>query len=67
MAYESCFQRICKTIIGILHEIFPKKWKFMVRQGNILGRIVSQNGISKDIDKISIIVNLLRLINLHGV
>ena len=35
----------------------------MVRQGRILGQIVSKNGISTDLDKINIIVDLPILTN----
>ena len=37
----------------------PKKCKFMVCQGKILGHIVSSNGISTNKDKIKLIINLL--------
>ena len=33
---------------------------FMVRQGKILGNIVSKNGISTDFEKIEVIVSLPR-------
>ncbi|MCO5581469.1 hypothetical protein L7F22_035354 [Adiantum nelumboides] len=36
----------------------PNKCKFMVRQGKILGHIVSKHGISTDMDKIKVIVDL---------
>ena len=36
----------------------PEKCKFMVRQGRILGHIVSANGIAIDQDKIKVIVEL---------
>ena len=36
----------------------PDKCKFMVRQGKILGHIVSKNGISTDMDKIKVIIEL---------
>ena len=36
----------------------PDKCKFMVRQGKILGHIVSANGISIDKEKIKVIVDL---------
>ena len=36
----------------------PEKCTFMVRQGKILGHIISQNGISTDLDKIKVIVDL---------
>ena len=45
----------------------PEKCKFMVRQGKILGHIVSKNGISTDMDKIKIIAELPRPINAKGV
>ena len=45
----------------------PEKCKFMVRQGKILGHIVSKNGISTDLDKISVIVDLPRPLNYKGV
>ena len=39
----------------------------MVKQGNILGHIVSQNGISTDLDKIKVIVDLPRPKNVKEV
>ena len=39
----------------------------MVRQGKILGHIVSRNGISTDLDKIKVIVKLHRPKNPKGV
>ena len=45
----------------------PEKCKFMVRQGKILGHIVSKNGISTDLDKIRVIVDLTRPVNAKGV
>ena len=39
----------------------------MVRQGKILGHIVSRNGISTDANKIAVIVELPRPINAKGV
>lgn len=39
----------------------------MVRQGKILGHIVSRNGITTDTDKIAVIVTLPRPINSKGV
>ena len=45
----------------------PEKCKFMVRQGKILGNIVSKNGISTDMDKVKAIVELPRPINAKGV
>ena len=45
----------------------PEKCKFMVRQGKILGHIVSKNGISTDLDKIKVIVDLPRPMNYKGV
>ena len=38
----------------------PKKCVFMVRQGKILGHIVSKNGILTDFEKIEVIVSLSR-------
>ncbi|MCO5557895.1 hypothetical protein L7F22_011467 [Adiantum nelumboides] len=38
----------------------PKKCVFMVRQGKILGHIASKNGISTDMEKILVIVELPR-------
>ena len=38
----------------------PEKCVFMVRQGKILGHIVSRNGISIDFKKIKVIVDLSR-------
>ena len=59
MIFEKCLiYRICLN---------PEKCKFMVRQGKILGHIVSKNGISTDMDKIQIIVDLPRPINAKGV
>ena len=43
------------------------KYKFMVRQGKILGHIVSRNNISMDADKITVIVDLPRPVNAKGV
>ena len=43
------------------------KCKFMVRQGKILGHIVSRNGISTDAEKIAAIVKLPRPHNAKGV
>ena len=37
-----------------------KKCVFMVRQGKILGHIVSKNGISIDFEKIKVIIELPR-------
>ena len=45
----------------------PDKCKFMVRQGKILGHIVSRNGISTDAEKIAAIVKLPRPHNAKGV
>lgn len=45
----------------------PKKCKFMVCQGNILGHIVSKNDIFTDLDMISVIVELPRPLNPKGV
>lgn len=52
-----------------LYRIFlnPKKCKFMVRQGKILGHIISRNGISTDADKVAAIVELPRPHNAKGV
>ena len=50
LVFQKCrFYRICLN---------PEKCKFMVRQGKILGHIVSGNGISTDEDKIKVIVEL---------
>ena len=38
----------------------PEKCVFMVRQGKILGHIVSKNGISIDLEKINTIVAMPR-------
>ena len=43
------------------------KCKFMVRQGKILCHIVSKNGISTDMDKVKVVVELPRPINAKGV
>lgn len=45
----------------------PEKCKFMVRQGKILGHIISHNGISTNADKIAAIVELPRPHNAKGV
>ena len=45
----------CQTFCICLN---PKKCVFMVKQGQILGHIVSKNGISTDLDKINIIADL---------
>src|SRR5271155_3870643 len=52
-----------------IYRIFlnPEKCKFMVRQGKILGHIVSKNSISTDLDKINVIVELPRPLNQKGV
>ena len=39
----------------------------MVRQGKILGHIALKNKISMDMDKIQVILNLLRPINAKGI
>ena len=44
----------------------PKKYKFMVCQGKILGHIVSENDISIDADKIRVIVELMLPMNAKG-
>ena len=50
LIFEKCrIYRICLN---------PDKCKFMVRQGKILGHIVSKNGISTDEEKIAVIVTL---------
>ena len=52
LIFETCtIYRICLN---------PKKCVFMVRQGKILGHIVSKNGISTDFEKIKVIVELPR-------
>ncbi|MCO5605341.1 hypothetical protein L7F22_059523 [Adiantum nelumboides] len=45
-----------------LYRIFlnPEKWVFMIKQGKILGHIVSKNGISPNMEKILVIVELPR-------
>ena len=45
----------------------PDKCKFMVRQGKILGHIVSANGISTVEEKIKVIVELPRPVHAKGV
>ena len=52
-----------------VYRIFlnPDKCKFMVRQGKILGHIVSRSGISTDADKVVVIVELPRPVNAKGV
>ena len=55
LIFEKCqTYRICLN---------PDKCAFMVRQGKILGHIVSKNGISTDQDKIQVILQLSRLTN----
>ena len=44
-----------------------EKCKFMVRQGKVLGHIVSKKGISTDMDKVKVIVELPRPITAKGV
>ena len=52
LIFEKCrIYRICLN---------PEKCVFMVRQGKILGHIVSRNGISTDFEKIKIIIELPR-------
>ncbi len=52
LIFEKCrLYRICLN---------PEKCVFMVRQGKILGHIVSKNGISTDFEKIRVIVELPR-------
>ena len=59
LIFEKCqVYRICLNL---------EKCKFMVRQGKILGHIVSQNGISIDEEKIRVIVELPRPLNDKGV
>ena len=59
LVFEKCrVYRICLN---------PDKCKFMVRQGKILGHIVSANGISTDEEKIKVIVELPRPIHAKGV
>ena len=59
LVFEKCrLYRICLN---------PEKCKFMVRQGKILGHIVSRNGISTDAEKIEVIVALSRPLNAKGV
>ena len=45
-----------------LYQLYlnPKKCVFMVRQGKILGHIVSKNGICTDEEKIKVIVKMRR-------
>ena len=45
----------------------PDKCKFMVRQGRILGHIVSANGIATNQDKIKVIVELPQPLHYKGV
>ena len=50
LIFEKCqVYRICLN---------PKKCKFMVHEGKILGHIVSKNGIPNDVDKIKVITEL---------
>ena len=59
LIFEKCrVYRICLN---------PEKCKFMVRQGKILGHIISLNGISTDEEKIKVIVELPRPIHAKGV
>ena len=59
LVFEKCrVYRICLN---------PDKCKFMVRQGKILGHIVSANGISTDEEKIKVIVELPRPVHAKGV
>ena len=59
LVFEKCrVYRICLN---------PEKCNFMVRQGKILGHIVSENGISTDEEKIRVIVELPRPLNAKGV
>ena len=59
LVFEKC--RVYQICLNL------EKCKFMVRQGNILGHIVSKNGISTDADKIAVIVELPRPHNSKGV
>ena len=54
----------CKTYRICLN---PKKCVFMTQQGSILGHIVCKNGISTDVDKIKLIVELPRPRNVKDV
>ena len=59
LIFEKCqIYRICLN---------PDKCKFMVRQGKILGHIISKNGISTDEEKIAVIVTLPQPLNAKGV
>ena len=59
LIFEKCrTYRICLN---------PDKCVFMVRQGKILGHIVSKNGISTDQDKIQVILKLPRPTNAEEV
>ena len=59
LVFEKCrLYRICLN---------PKKCVFMVRQGKIMGHIVSKNGISTNFEKIKIIVELPRPRNVRQV
>ena len=50
LIFEKCqLYRLCLN---------PDKCVFMVRQGKILGHVVSKNGISNDEDKIQVILQL---------
>ena len=58
LIFEKCrVYRICLN---------PDKCKFMVRQGKILGHIVSKNGISTDEEKIAVIVTLPQTFKCQG-
>ena len=68
--WEDHVEHLCKVFEKCqLYEIYlnPEKCKFMVHQGKILGHIVSKNGISMDLDKISVIVELPPPLNPKGV
>ena len=57
---EKVFEKCRRTYRICLN---PEKCVFMVRQGRILGHIVFENGISTDLDKVKIIVELPRPLN----
>ena len=61
---KKIFEKYCRVYSICLN---PKKCKFKVRQGKILGHIVSKNGISTNMDKVCVIVDLPRPINAKGV
>ena len=58
LIFEKC--RVYRIYLNL------EKCVFMVRQGKILGHIVSKNGISIDFEKIKVIVELPRPRNMRS-